>query len=278
MSVMAKATVYGTVPTTEQQRTVEVVAPADLPEHYSFYVWEAARPSTGLRVQVPSGGVHAGERFGAIVVDDVAGEGGPHAIPTGRWRDGLCDCCRYGCCHPQCCLTWWCRPCALGQVLTRFHLNWYGKSVYEQGRSAFFILFWLYFVYLVVSGSLSFVIGLFSPDEETAAEDEFGFGGGLSDLENVPAWVNALSTARDLLEMALFIFMLVVTIRMRRFLRDRYRIPERFCCIGCEDFCCAFWCMPCTICQMGRHTADYGTYHGRCCAEDGLADGVPAVV
>jgi len=276
-SKAAMATVYGTIPTAEAERTVEVMAPSDLPTGYSFYVWEATNPAVGLLVEVPAGGgVRAGETFQAIVKERLTE--GPHSVPTGHWRDGLCDCCTLGCCHPHCCLAWWCEPCALGQVLTRFHLNWCGKRTpYEQGKSAFFILFWLYTVYLVVSNSLSAVVGQFTASDVTTTDDEFGLGGEIGDLENAPGWVIALNVVRNLLDLALFVFMLVVTIRMRRFLRDRYRIPEK-CCRGCEDCCCAFWCMPCSICQMARHSADYGTYKAGCCAEDGLAEGAPSVV
>ena len=48
----------------------------------------------------------------------VAGEGGvgdggggvSHFIPNEQWRDGLCDCCTFGCCHAMCCLGYWCQP------------------------------------------------------------------------------------------------------------------------------------------------------------------------
>ena len=100
--------------------TVDVIAPTNMAEGYQFIVDAAG--GRRLRVQVPAGGVVAGQRFGAIVLhhDDnnnvAAAAQDPHMIPRGRWRDGLCDCCRFGCCHPQCCLTCWCGPCALGQV------------------------------------------------------------------------------------------------------------------------------------------------------------------
>ena len=31
-------------------------------------------------------------------------------IPTGAWRDGLCDCCMFGPCHAMCCLSYWFGP------------------------------------------------------------------------------------------------------------------------------------------------------------------------
>ena len=107
--------------------TIDVIAPTNMAEGYQLNVDAAGRM---LRVQVPPGGVVAGQRFGAIVLQqdgnnnfqnsNMAGSSSavpdPHMIPRGRWRDDLCDCCRFGCCHPMCCLACWCGPCALGQV------------------------------------------------------------------------------------------------------------------------------------------------------------------
>ena len=51
----------------------------------------------------PEGGVRSGERFSAKVLSEVSK--GSHNIPFGRWRDGLCNCCAFGLCHPLLCLT-----------------------------------------------------------------------------------------------------------------------------------------------------------------------------
>ena len=40
----------------------------------------------------------------------------------------------------------------------------------------------------------------------------------------------------------------------------------------------SFWCSPCTICQIGRHTADYSQYNLNCCSETGLDPMAPEVV
>ena len=108
------------------QATVDVIAPTNMQEGYQFNVDSAGKM---LRVAVPPGGVTAGQRFPAIILSDLGGSatGGPnpHKIPTGTWRDGLCDCCKFGCCHPTCCLSFWCTACALGQGES-FTLSWYG--------------------------------------------------------------------------------------------------------------------------------------------------------
>ena len=59
----------------------------------------------------------------------------------------------------------------------------------------------------------------------------------------------------------------------REAIRVKYQIPETQC-IGCEDCLCSTFCMSCTICQMGRHTADFDTYNGTCCTQTGLPDQV----
>ena len=235
------------------QRTVDVLAPSDLPAGFEFYVDDPATPHVSLLVQVPAGGVLATQRFAAIVVREV--NRGSHNIPHGKWRDGLCDCWNLGCCHPQWCLTFWCSPCALGQVLTRLKLNLWSspKQAVGMGWTAFQILFAVQIIYVVVVPLLGAVTGY--------------------------TFVN------DVIFAMMFIFMLIVTLYLRQYVRNKYQIPEQTCCCkedgccrGCEDFCCALWCQSCTICQLARHTADYHNYKAGCCTEDGLATGTPSVV
>jgi Cys-rich protein (TIGR01571 family) len=74
-----------------------------------------------------------------------------------------------------------------------------------------------------------------------------------------------------------WLILLIVTMKLRSYIRAKYHIPEKSC-VGCEDFCCAFWCLPCAICQLARHTADYHKYSAACCTDTGLAIGTPLVV
>ena len=41
-----------------------------------------------------------------------------------------------------------------------------------------------------------------------------------------------------------------------------------------EDLGCATMCLPCTVAQMSRHTANYDAYEAVCCSKTGLPDGV----
>jgi hypothetical protein len=83
-------------------------------------------------VTVPEGGVKKGQMIevpypeSAMSTVDIS-SGSAESAPTGRWRNGLCDCCetiatgRF----------WmgWCFNCVLqGQLLERFHLNLFGMK------------------------------------------------------------------------------------------------------------------------------------------------------
>merc|ERR1712038_1274812 len=57
--------------------------------------------------------------------------------------------------------------------------------------------------------------------------------------------------------------------RTKRIVREQNEIPETRC-VGCEDFCCAFWCGCCTVSQLARQTADYDVEDARFFTNDGL--------
>ena len=264
------------------QRTVDVLAPSDLPAGFEFYVDDPATPNVSLLVQVPAGGVRATQRFAAIVIRQVSR--GLHNIPNGRWRDGLCDCCNHGCCHPQFCLTFWCTPCALGQVLTRMKLNACAnpkQAAVEAGCTAFQILFAVQVASILFNIAVSSVVNYYIDDDyATTVNDDIMYY-----EQDLPGWVDALSYVRSAVAFGLYVFLLLLTCRLRRYVRNKYQIPENTCCCkegggcrGCEDFCCAFWCQTCSICQIARHTADYYRYKAGCCTGDGLAAGEPSVV
>lgn len=65
------------------------------------------------------------------------------------------------------------------------------------------------------------------------------------------------------------VYMVNLTRKVRESIRNKYQIPEENC-EGIEDCLCATFCMPCAICQMGRHTADFDTYRATCCTKTGL--------
>jgi Cys-rich protein (TIGR01571 family) len=255
-----------------KERTVEVVAPSNLAGGYEFFV--NAGNNTSYKVRVPDGGVGAGQRFNAVIISE-ASSGGAHNVPSGRWRDGLCDCCAFGCCHPVFCLTFWCYSCSLGQVLHRMKLNFCANPTPDgqYPATSAFKIFWGIAIGIYV---LQVIIGIiiaassdpleyqtkYNPNtdqyEVTTTGGDGGAGRGIS-------WLISYA-------MALFCFF--ITMRLRTYVRERYSIPGSC----CEDCCCSYWCMPCTICQLHRHTADFKTYPAGCCTDTGLNPGAPDVV
>jgi len=68
-------------------------------------------------------------------------------------------------------------------------------------------------------------------------------------------------------------FIVFVTQSTRSSLREKFLIREERC-YDLEDLCCASLCLPCTVSQMSRHTANYDDYEAVCCSKTGLPDGV----
>jgi Cys-rich protein (TIGR01571 family) len=220
---------------------------------------------TLLRYSQPKLGVQEGELFHAEVLRKVESEhngalGNPHSIPTGRWRDGLYDCCIHGCCHALCCLTYWCTPVALGQVLYRMNLSIFGNPTPRgQGVSPFKFMLALTIILNIVTHSISQAYpATFNPDG-TLQDDSFWIGFNI---------IYAIS-------FVLNVYIVFVIVKARYHMRRVYNIPESSGCIGCEDCCCAFWCTCCVVGQMARHTVDYTKYHPACCTDEGVDERVP---
>lgn len=225
--------------------------------------------------QQPQGGVKEGQQFHAIVLNndvDALAASANHNIPTGRWRDDICDCLKLGICHAQCCLAFFFPPVALGQVLSRMKLDWSGDAL--NGRnpvmSAFKVMLLSFVLYNVIDSVMSYVTYPYSPEYNPET-------GTFTTPDNVPSWVATVDAARQGLSLLYSLFVLFIMIRARGYIRSKYQIPEQSC-QGCEDCCCSFWCSPCTVCQMARHTADYSTYNASCCSETGLDPRAPQVV
>ena len=92
--------------------------------------------------------------------------------------------------------------------------------------------------------------------------------------EPIPSWVSAVTSIRNIVELGFGIYLLIIAIKARNYIRSKYSIPGT----GCEDCCCVFWCGCCSVSQMLRHTADYRQYNASCCTETGLPATAPAVV
>jgi Cys-rich protein (TIGR01571 family) len=180
--------------------------------------------------------------------------------PVGSWRDGVCDCCIRGPCHPSCCISYWCVSLAVGQVMTRMRLSWSADPAGNRpgGLSPFKVMVILTILYFFLYMFVSAVTAPFT----TVKYGEMP--------PPIPGWVSLLIGFRSLFVLGFFVYVLIARIRTRAYIRNKYAIPETYC-SGCDDCCMSFWCGCCTTAQMLRHTADYDTNSADCCSETGLS-------
>mmetsp|Transcript_2165 Transcript_2165/g.4726 ORF Transcript_2165/g.4726 Transcript_2165/m.4726 type:complete len:347 (+) Transcript_2165:169-1209(+) len=292
---------------------VQVIAPASLDAGYTF---DAMYDGVTFSVVVPEGGVVKGQRFivpfappaEAVAVAVPADEAGPFTkgkgaprdhrygtaeIPTGVWRDGLCDCCRHGCCHPHLLNSWCFLPFMVGQVLTRMKMTWLGQRTHVRGnvggderwRTTFRNLALVWFAFYALN-MLTYVPVDFDVDDDDDATHVHDATNDLSGVDKVKYTINSWLTS-------LFgLYMFYVVVQLRATLRNVYHIPEESCLclyadgcgtnprdglckdsplcaanvpVGWEDVCCAFWCQCCAVAQMARHTVDYNERRATCC-------------
>jgi Cys-rich protein (TIGR01571 family) len=175
-------------------------------------------------------------------------------IPTGRWRDGICDCFTYGAFHAQCWLSCCCSLIALGQLMTRLNLNAIGKPASSRLRgytSPFYVMTFLVAIYW-----LCFVVPYYAKLIQNPSSKP-------------SPWYNVLM-------FSFFVYFVTAHTRTRNLVRRKFKIGKSFGCFG--DCCCAFWCSACSVCQMASHTADYRNRHkARCCTETGLDEDVEPI-
>lgn len=232
-------------PSLEGVPLVDVVAPADLPGGYHF---EAEIEGRRFLATVPAGGVQKGETFSSYMRDlEKVGSD----IPVGRWRDGLFDCCSIGCCHPVICNALCCPLVILGQIMMRVGFDFLGRPSPDNSingpNTLFSILCFWVFVNLALFSAYNFK---WSQGMELSVAD-----------------IGALV----FVNVSYVLFVVYLASATRGSLREKYYIREsRF--HDLEDCCCATFCLPCTVCQMARHTADYEDYEGVCCNDTGLPD------
>jgi len=245
----------------------DVVAPSDLPGGYMF---EAQLGSKKFLATVPPGGVTKGQRFVSTMRELETIE---IPVPLGGWRDGVVDCFTDGICHPlflnslfvPCSKFWlillncsWILVAdryvslqvALGQIMTRNGLDWQGIPANKLVSSlsctnmTVFLTFWL-----SINASAAVMLRI--------SWDRLH-------VVFVEHWIPLVCFNAFFL-----IYFIYLTLNVRRSIRNKYQIQEGSC-EGAEDCLCATFCLPCTICQMGRHTSDYDTYRATCCNATGL--------
>jgi len=234
--------------TNQNEILVDVVAPVDLPDGYTF---EARMGEKRFMATVPPGGVSQGQTFQCPMKEVEKTE---FDIPERHWRDGICDLFSEGICHPFLCNALFCPLIAVGQVATRLQLNWCGQSGNKvdayavQNNMLAMVVFWVVLNVIAIHYML---------------------------VQWVRGWFD-YSDATPIIAINVFIYLLTVIVvtNTRKQVREKCEISDD--CPG-EDFCKTITCMPCTIAQMGRHTADYDSFPGYCCSKTGLPENVSII-
>ena len=271
----------------QQHRMVRVVAPATLEAGYTF---EASVDDYTFLVVVPKGGVKEGQEFEVPLSDehsldlirdpsndhnndhndynddnnhnDYYGEGQQMdslgAPIGGRWRTGLCSCCDVVT-QATCWMGFCCPPILLAQLLTRLRLTWRAQESTPDETSLTFNRIVLTFIVVLWFGLIPFV--------------SYGVA------------------------LLFYLLVLYVSIRLRRYMRTKYAIaPSIQCCTSSsssssqqqqqqqqqddshvDDCVCIFFCPPCSIIQMARHTHNDKEYPGYCCTTHGLEQDAPEI-
>lgn len=262
-----------------QLEFINIVAPAKMSEGYMF---EAKHNNKKFLAKVPKGGVRKGQSFktpmlnpsGAsrrVVVYESAFES--MRVPKGAWRDSFFDCFQdpmclmsftfpHGkqnvtllnsfCCAIALCLTSSSCSChlhvvALSQIRSRLQLKTKGKIFSPYGAK-----FLIFFSLAVVSLNAWTAVALFY-------------------IVNSPQlWLILTCTVPlGMLDMYLVGTFIVSTIDTRKAVVAHYDIEEQKSDVS-RNVALGMFCSCCSISQMGRHTADYGTYRENILSPTGL--------
>lgn len=197
-----------------------------------------------------------GEFFLAPLPPSVAARQPIIKAPTGKWKDGLCDCFSVGLCHPSIWCSFFFSKIAMAQVMVRMQLTWLGEPGHlVSTQNTFKVVVILWISYIVYSTSLE-----------------------IASLDYTPETLPPLLILLKVVGSCCFTIWTIYSLcRTRQNVRAQYSIPEQHC-IGCEDCCCSFWCTCCTLAQMQRHTGEYETYPGVCCTTTGHPSGAPLTI
>jgi len=233
------------------QSKVHIIAPATLPEGYSFEATIVEYPKLSFPVTVPPGGIQEGEIF--LVPIPTYFDEPQIMVKTGRWKDPLFACFRNGIFHPSIWCAMCCTQIAAAQVMTRLRFTWLGGPGPEVSTKVTFrIVVTLVFCYMVYTVSL--------------------------DYASVYVVKGALITLLKVLGTLLYTaYSVYALMKLRENIRAKYSIPEKVC-HGCEDLMCAAFCSCCTVAQLSRHTGEFETYRGSWCAETGLSSKTPICI
>jgi len=75
--------------------------------------------------------------------------------PRGYWKDGLCDCCAFGPCHPSLLNAIFCPQLLMAQVLTRMNMSWLGQLHSPDAPKTFYRILALLIAYWAIGSILA---------------------------------------------------------------------------------------------------------------------------
>jgi Cys-rich protein (TIGR01571 family) len=176
-----------------------------------------------------------------------------------KWKDGLCSCFHFGFFHPTLWNAWLCPQVLLGQILMRMNMNWLATS--SNSKEGFQKTFRKILIVLII---FSLYDAFMAPPLFELNLNEKGEL--MVSSRNEYPWHQLFYV---LLSLPMSIYGIVIVVKLRAAIREKYGIPNgRF--GKMEDFFCICFCNCCAMAQMARQTADYDDEPAACCTPNGM--------
>lgn len=243
---------YGSIPVSDAVEIVSVTAPATMNEGFVF---DAMHNGVVFPVTVPAGGVNEGD---VIEVPFKPSSNSPSRVSSGKWKDGIFDCAKYGIFHPSFLVACCCQVGLLAQVMTRLRVDWKADpAVGDEWKRTFRNVIIITCVYV-------FLNMIFTPAPESELNDDDD-----DDDTELIIGFGVTTSFGSFIDFIYCLYMLYVVSKARKLIRQRNGIPQEYCDCG-EDVACALFCGCCTVSQMARQTTDYDTEQAAFFTIDGL--------
>lgn len=162
-----------------------------------------------------------------------------------QWKDGLFDCLSSGALHPSL-WTAMCFPQALEMtLLSRMRMTWLAKAEPKEKRNS------NKYKRMVVFFAIIIIFEAFVAPPIIQVQAN---GQGVPTISaGSILWREVVYSC---LSIPMTIYSLLIIIRLRKAVREKYGIATGWLGDRFEDCCCAFWCHCCTIAQIERQTSD----------------------
>jgi hypothetical protein len=205
--------------------------------------------AVAVGVPTDGGNIESGGPGGAAPTFAAKGNrSSSEGIPTGVWRDNLCDCCKFGPCHPHFLNAWLCRPLLMGQILTRMKMTWLGQrtpttgsindsrtDVDELWRNTFrnlvvlTVVFYLLMSMTSTPQTMDPTMPSLSGFNATTAIDGSSGQPHIITYDEMSASDKVKYTLNGWISTFFFVYTMYILIQLRATLRHVYSIPEESC-------------------------------------------------